>query len=103
MGLKAGLDVVAKRKTPYPCRKSNPGRPARNLVAMLNLRKVTSKLRNYLGLLDYFFLFTGFMRFSCPLVCVCVCVCDPLTHFKLVEGFSRNMTNIMILGPFLMY
>jgi len=29
------MDVVAKGKIPCPCRESNAGRPARNLVAML--------------------------------------------------------------------
>jgi hypothetical protein len=30
-----GLDVVAKRKGPYPCRESNPGRLARSSVTIL--------------------------------------------------------------------
>jgi hypothetical protein len=27
VGARAGLDTVAKRKTPYPCQESNPGHP----------------------------------------------------------------------------
>jgi hypothetical protein len=34
VGLRDGLDAVAKRKIPSPCRESNPDRPARSLVAM---------------------------------------------------------------------
>jgi hypothetical protein len=30
-----GMDSVAKRKNPYPCRESNPGRPASSLVTKL--------------------------------------------------------------------
>jgi len=33
--LRDGLDEVAKRKIPCPCRESNPGPPARNLVDVL--------------------------------------------------------------------
>jgi hypothetical protein len=35
MGLRAGLDAVAERKIPCPCRQSNPGRPARCLITVL--------------------------------------------------------------------
>jgi hypothetical protein len=35
VGPRAGLDAVAKRKTLYPCRDSNPGRPVRSLVTIL--------------------------------------------------------------------
>jgi hypothetical protein len=34
MGPRAGLDTVAKRKIPSPCRESNPDRPAHRLVAI---------------------------------------------------------------------
>jgi hypothetical protein len=30
-----GLDVVAKRRILSPCRESNPGRPARNPIAIV--------------------------------------------------------------------
>jgi hypothetical protein len=33
---RAGLDAVAKRKNPCPCRELNPGRPACSLVIMLS-------------------------------------------------------------------
>jgi hypothetical protein len=33
--LRARLDVVAKRKNPFPCRELNPGRPARSLITIL--------------------------------------------------------------------
>jgi hypothetical protein len=32
---RAGLDAVARRKNPSPCRESNAGRPARSLVTIL--------------------------------------------------------------------
>jgi len=32
---RADLDVVARRKSPFLCRKSNPGCPARSLVIIL--------------------------------------------------------------------
>jgi len=32
---RAGLDAVAKRRNPFPCRKSNLGRRARGLVTIL--------------------------------------------------------------------
>jgi hypothetical protein len=32
---RANLDVVAKRKSPYPCQESNPGCPAHSLVTIL--------------------------------------------------------------------
>jgi len=35
MGSRAGLDAVAKRKNPCPCRESNPGRTAFSLVTIL--------------------------------------------------------------------
>jgi len=37
VGLRGGTDMVAKRKIslPLPCHKSNPGRPARELVTKL--------------------------------------------------------------------
>jgi len=35
LGPRAGLDAMAKRKIPYPCRVSNSGRPARSLVTIL--------------------------------------------------------------------
>jgi hypothetical protein len=35
VGPRAGLDAVARRKYPIPCRESNLGRPARSLVTML--------------------------------------------------------------------
>jgi hypothetical protein len=35
MGPRVGVDEAAKRKSPYPCRGSKPGRPARSLVTML--------------------------------------------------------------------
>jgi hypothetical protein len=34
MGPRAGLDAVAKRKIPNPCRESDPDRPARRLVTV---------------------------------------------------------------------
>jgi len=33
-GPRAGLEAVAKRKIPCPCRESNPGRPAGSLVTI---------------------------------------------------------------------
>jgi len=36
MGPNAGLDVVGRRKIPSPCLESNPGIPARSLVAILS-------------------------------------------------------------------
>jgi len=35
VGPAAGLNAVAKRKHPTPCRKSNLGHPARSLVSIL--------------------------------------------------------------------
>jgi hypothetical protein len=32
---RVGLNAVARRKSPSPCRESNPGRPARSLVTIL--------------------------------------------------------------------
>jgi len=41
VGLRAGLDVVTKRKKPWLCRESKPGRPARNVVTILtDLRRL---------------------------------------------------------------
>jgi len=39
VGPRAGLDSVAKRKESlhFPCRESNPGRPARSLVTLVIL------------------------------------------------------------------
>jgi hypothetical protein len=37
IGPRAVLDSVAKRKIHRPCRESNPGRPARSLVAILTV------------------------------------------------------------------
>jgi hypothetical protein len=34
VGPRAGLDVTEKRKISFPCRESNPGRPACSLVAI---------------------------------------------------------------------
>jgi hypothetical protein len=34
VGPRAGLDAVAKRKIPCPCRESSPDRSARNLVGI---------------------------------------------------------------------
>jgi hypothetical protein len=34
MGPRAGLDAVAKKENPCPCRESNPGRPVRCLVTV---------------------------------------------------------------------
>jgi hypothetical protein len=36
VGRRAGLDAVAKRKIPSPCRESNLGRPVRSLVGILS-------------------------------------------------------------------
>jgi hypothetical protein len=36
MGPKAGLASMGKKTISYPCRESNPGRPASSLVAILN-------------------------------------------------------------------
>jgi hypothetical protein len=36
MGYSHGLDGVAKRKFPCPCRESNSARPARSLTTTLN-------------------------------------------------------------------
>jgi hypothetical protein len=35
MGPKPGLDAVAKKEIPIPCRESNPSRPVRSLVTVL--------------------------------------------------------------------
>jgi hypothetical protein len=35
VGRRAGLEMVVKRKIPFPCRESNPGRSVRNLVTIL--------------------------------------------------------------------
>jgi hypothetical protein len=35
-GLQSGLDAVARRKNPSPCRESNPGRSTRSLVVIMN-------------------------------------------------------------------
>jgi len=35
VGPREGLDAVAKRKNPFPCREKDPGHPARNLVSIL--------------------------------------------------------------------
>jgi len=42
MGPRVGLDAVVRRETPFPCRESNPGLPARSLVTgslILNMLK----------------------------------------------------------------
>jgi hypothetical protein len=36
VGPTAGVDMVAQRKNPCPCRESNLGRPTRNLVTILS-------------------------------------------------------------------
>jgi len=36
VGPRAGMEAVAKRKIPSPCRESNPGHPAPSLVATLS-------------------------------------------------------------------
>jgi hypothetical protein len=35
VGPRAGLDAVAKRKIPFPCRESKPARPVRSVVIIL--------------------------------------------------------------------
>jgi hypothetical protein len=35
MGSREAMNAVAKRKIPFPCRESNPGRPTRSIVSIL--------------------------------------------------------------------
>jgi len=35
VGPRVGLDVVAKRKNPCPCKESNPGFPSQSLITIL--------------------------------------------------------------------
>jgi hypothetical protein len=56
VGLRTGLDAVAKRKKPTPCQESNPELPARSLVTILTaLQRVVGscdyQIRSKLGLL----------------------------------------------------
>jgi hypothetical protein len=46
VGSRSGLDAVAKRKKPYSCRKSNPGRLAPSLVIIK--AEILSKLLSIL-------------------------------------------------------
>jgi hypothetical protein len=61
VGPRTSMDAVVKRKIPYPCQESNPDRPARNLVAMLNeLQRLLitgyMRLKNYSAGACYFLL-----------------------------------------------
>jgi hypothetical protein len=40
VGPRTGLDAVAKGRNLFPCRESNPGRPARSLVAIRRLQLI---------------------------------------------------------------
>jgi len=77
VGPRAGLDAVSKRRIPSPCRKSNPGRLAHNLVTILtelprqlsssteNCKTITNQyLRGYTFLPVYVFL-NGLATWSC--------------------------------------
>jgi len=50
MARRARLDPVAKRKIPYPCRESNPGRPAPISVTMLIYQKLREGKGNLITL-----------------------------------------------------
>jgi len=46
MGPRANLNAVARRKSPSPYRKSNPGRPARSVTAVLFVNMIINDLES---------------------------------------------------------
>jgi hypothetical protein len=56
VGLRAGLDAVAKRKKSHqcPCWELNPGRPARSLVSVLTELPPVREILNCVQLQMYF-------------------------------------------------
>jgi hypothetical protein len=53
VGPRAHLDAVAKRRIPCPCRESNPGRPARSLVTILDIQNERTNKRGHTRVLRF--------------------------------------------------
>jgi hypothetical protein len=98
VGLRAGLDAVAKRNT-LPCRKSNPGRPVRSLVTLSTALSRSNKKKVSSSSIFYCIILTKGCKVWCCILAHNLDEIRPSLHLKFSHLLDENMPSPMSLKP----